>query len=119
MAKAIRIERNGGPDVMQYVDVEVAAPAPDEVLLRHTAVGVNYIDVYDRTGLYPMPLPAAWAARRRGSSSRRAARSRVSARAIASRTCTRSPARMPSCATFLPRGSSRCQRGSATSRRPR
>ena len=59
MAKAIRIERNGGPDVMQYVDVEVAAPAPDEVQVRHTAIGVNYIDVYDRTGLYPMALPGS------------------------------------------------------------
>jgi NADPH:quinone reductase len=59
MAKAIRIDRNGGPDVMQYVDVEVAAPAPDEVQVRHTAIGVNYIDVYDRTGLYPMPLPGS------------------------------------------------------------
>jgi NADPH2:quinone reductase len=59
MAKAIRIERNGGPDVMQYVDVDLAAPAPDEVQVRHTAIGVNYIDVYDRTGLYPMPLPGS------------------------------------------------------------
>jgi NADPH2:quinone reductase len=57
MAKAIRIERHGGPEVMQYVDVEVGAPGPDEVQLRHTAIGINYIDVYDRTGLYPMPLP--------------------------------------------------------------
>ncbi len=57
MVKAIRIERNGGPDVMKYVDVEIAAPAPDEVQVRHTAIGVNYIDVYDRSGLYPMTLP--------------------------------------------------------------
>ncbi len=59
MAKAIRIERNGGPEVMQYVDVEVGAPGPDEVQVRHTAIGINYIDVYDRTGLYPMPLPGS------------------------------------------------------------
>ncbi|MFO1457114.1 MAG: quinone oxidoreductase [Steroidobacteraceae bacterium] len=59
MAKAIRIERNGGPEVMQYVDVEVGAPGPDEVQVRHTAIGINYIDVYDRTGLYPMALPGS------------------------------------------------------------
>ncbi|MCC6170486.1 MAG: alcohol dehydrogenase catalytic domain-containing protein, partial [Gammaproteobacteria bacterium] len=58
-AKAIRIERTGGPDVLQYVDVEVGAPGADEVQLRHTAIGVNYIDVYDRTGLYPMALPGS------------------------------------------------------------
>ncbi|MCU0758941.1 MAG: quinone oxidoreductase [Steroidobacteraceae bacterium] len=57
MTKAIRIERHGGPEALQYVDVEVGAPGPDEVQLRHTAIGINYIDVYDRTGLYPMPLP--------------------------------------------------------------
>ncbi len=57
MTKAIRIERNGGPEVLKYVDIEVPAPGPDEVQVRHTAIGVNYIDVYDRTGLYPMPLP--------------------------------------------------------------
>ena len=58
-AKAIRIERTGGPDVLQYVDFEVGAPGADEVQLRHTAIGVNYIDVYDRTGLYPMALPGS------------------------------------------------------------
>ncbi len=57
MAKAIRIEQNGGPEVMQYVDVEVGAPAPGEVQVRHEAIGLNFIDVYFRTGLYPMPLP--------------------------------------------------------------
>ncbi|MDT3677974.1 MAG: quinone oxidoreductase [Burkholderiaceae bacterium] len=57
MPKAIRIERTGGPEVMQYVDVEVGAPAPGEVQVRHEAIGLNFIDVYFRTGLYPMPLP--------------------------------------------------------------
>lgn len=57
MTKAIRIEKNGGPEVMQYVDVEVGAPGPGEAQVRQHAVGVNYIDVYFRTGLYPMPLP--------------------------------------------------------------
>ncbi|MCO5101413.1 MAG: quinone oxidoreductase [Burkholderiaceae bacterium] len=57
MPKAIRIERTGGPEVMQYVDVDVGDPAPGEVQVRHEAIGLNFIDVYFRTGLYPMPLP--------------------------------------------------------------
>ena len=57
MSKAIRIHRAGGPEEMLWEDVEVPAPAEGEVQVRHTAIGLNYIDVYDRTGLYPMPLP--------------------------------------------------------------
>lgn len=57
MSKAIRIHENGGPEVLRFEDVEVPAPAPEEVQVRHTAIGVNYVDVYDRTGLYPIPLP--------------------------------------------------------------
>lgn len=58
MAKAIRFERTGGPEVMQWVDVEVGEPGPGEVRIKQHAVGLNYIDVYFRTGQYPMPLPA-------------------------------------------------------------
>jgi NADPH2:quinone reductase len=58
MAKAIRMARNGGPEVMEYVDVEVGEPGPGEARVRHEAIGVNFIDVYFRTGLYPQPLPA-------------------------------------------------------------
>jgi NADPH2:quinone reductase len=58
MPNAIRIHQTGGPEVLTFEEVEVAPPAPDEVQVRHTAIGVNYIDVYDRSGLYPMPLPA-------------------------------------------------------------
>lgn len=57
MPNAIRIHQTGGPDVLKFEEVEVGAPAPDEVQVRHTAIGLNFIDVYDRTGLYPMPLP--------------------------------------------------------------
>jgi NADPH:quinone reductase len=59
MTKAIRIERTGGPEVMQWVDVEVAQPGPGEIRVKHHAVGLNYIDVYFRTGLYPQPLPGS------------------------------------------------------------
>jgi NADPH2:quinone reductase len=59
MANAIRIHRTGGPDVMQWEDVPVASPGPREVKLRQTAIGLNFIDVYHRTGLYPLgDLPA-------------------------------------------------------------
>ncbi|HEY1723873.1 MAG TPA: quinone oxidoreductase [Steroidobacteraceae bacterium] len=58
MPKAIRMNERGGPEVLQWVDVEVAAPGPGEALLRHTAVGMNFADVYQRTGLYPQPLPS-------------------------------------------------------------
>lgn len=54
---AIRIHQPGGPEVMAWEEVDVAAPGPGQVLLRHTAVGLNFIDVYHRTGLYPAPLP--------------------------------------------------------------
>ncbi len=57
MSKAIRIEQTGGPEVMQWVDVQVGEPGPGEVRVRHEAVGLNYIDVYFRTGLYKQPLP--------------------------------------------------------------
>src|SRR5689334_18772379 len=58
MTSAIRIHQTGGPEVLKFEEIELGAPGPDEVQVRHTAIGVNYIDVYDRTGLYPMPLPA-------------------------------------------------------------
>ncbi len=58
MPKAIRIEKTGGPEVMKLVDVEVGPPGPGEAQVRNHAIGLNYIDVYFRTGLYPMPLPA-------------------------------------------------------------
>jgi NADPH:quinone reductase len=57
MARAARIERTGGPEVIQWVDVDVAAPGPGEVRMRNTAVGLNFIDTYFRSGLYPTPLP--------------------------------------------------------------
>ncbi|WP_027795507.1 quinone oxidoreductase family protein [Paraburkholderia acidipaludis] len=58
MSKAIRIEKTGGPEVMQWVDVEAGEPGEGQIRLKQTACGLNYIDVYFRTGLYPQPLPA-------------------------------------------------------------
>lgn len=55
MVKAIRIHTPGGPEAMIYEDVEVGQPASGQLLIRHTAIGVNYIDVYQRSGAYPLP----------------------------------------------------------------
>ncbi len=57
MSKAIRIDAYGGPDVMKLVDVDVPAPGPGEALINQSACALNFIDVYMRTGLYPLPLP--------------------------------------------------------------
>lgn len=58
MTKGIRIHETGGPDVMKWEDIEVGDPGPGQVRIKQTAVGLNYIDVYFRTGLYPAELPA-------------------------------------------------------------
>jgi NADPH2:quinone reductase len=58
MTKAIRIHDFGGPEVMRWEEVALGHPGPGEALVRHTAVGLNFIDVYHRSGLYPLPLPA-------------------------------------------------------------
>ncbi|MDQ2695264.1 MAG: quinone oxidoreductase [Pseudomonadota bacterium] len=59
MSKAIRIHETGGPEVLRWEEVSVAEPGPDQIRVRHDAVGLNYIDVYHRNGLYPLAsLPA-------------------------------------------------------------
>jgi len=56
--RAIRIHKTGGPDVLSYEDFDLPPPGPEEVRVRHTAIGVNFIDTYHRAGLYPLPMPA-------------------------------------------------------------
>lgn len=58
MPYAIRIHATGGPDVLSYDEVAVGAPGAGEARVRHTAIGLNYIDTYHRSGLYPLPMPA-------------------------------------------------------------
>ncbi len=58
MSLAVRIERHGGPEVLQLVDVDVGDPGPGELRIRQTAIGLNFIDTYHRSGLYPLPLPS-------------------------------------------------------------
>ena len=59
MTKAVRIHEAGGPENMVFEEVSVAAPGPGEILIRQEFCGLNFIDVYHRSGLYPMPLPNA------------------------------------------------------------
>lgn len=56
--RAIRLRENGGPEKLQLEDIELPPPGPGEVQVRQTAIGLNFIDVYDRIGLYPAPLPS-------------------------------------------------------------
>ena len=58
MAKAVRYHKQGGPEVLQLDDVQVGEPGQGQVRIRHTAIGVNFVDTYQRSGLYPMQLPA-------------------------------------------------------------
>ena len=58
MTHAVRIHRPGGPDALTWDEVRVGAPGPGEARVRHTAIGLNFIDTYHRSGLYPLPLPA-------------------------------------------------------------
>ncbi len=58
MPHAIRIHETGGPEKLRWDDVPVGDPGPGEARVRHTAIGVNYIDTYHRSGLYPLPLPS-------------------------------------------------------------
>jgi NADPH2:quinone reductase len=56
--KAVRIHKTGGPEVLQLDDIELPPPAADQVRVKHTVIGVNFIDTYHRSGLYTLPLPA-------------------------------------------------------------
>ena len=58
MTHAVRIHSYGGPEVLRWDTIEVADPGPGQVRIRHTAIGLNFIDTYERTGLYPVALPA-------------------------------------------------------------
>ena len=58
MAKAVRFHRTGGAEVLQYEEVALGDPGPGQARVRHVAIGVNFVDTYQRSGLYPMQLPA-------------------------------------------------------------
>jgi NADPH2:quinone reductase len=58
MTHAIRIHKTGGPEVLSWEEVQLGKPGPGQARIRHTAVGLNFVDVYNRMGLYPQPLPS-------------------------------------------------------------
>ncbi len=58
MSKSIIIKKNGGPEVLEITDLKVGSPGPDEIKITNHAIGLNYIDTYHRSGLYPVPLPS-------------------------------------------------------------
>ena len=58
MTHAIRFHKAGGPEVLVWEEVQVGKPGPGEARIRHTAVGLNFVDIYNRSGLYPLPLPS-------------------------------------------------------------
>ena len=57
MTRVVKIEKNGGPEVLEIKNVDIRDPRPDQVLIEHKAIGLNYIDTYHRAGAYPLPLP--------------------------------------------------------------
>ncbi len=57
MTRVVKIEKNGGPEVLEIKNVDTKDPRPDQVLIEQKAIGLNYIDTYHRTGMYPLPLP--------------------------------------------------------------
>ena len=59
MVKSIIIKKNGGPEVLEVVDVKVGKPGPEEIKIKNIAIGLNYIDTYHRSGLYPFKI-AVW-----------------------------------------------------------
>ena len=58
MMKAVTISKTGGPEVLELKEINLGKPGPDEVLIEHVAIGLNYIDTYHRSGLYPIQLPS-------------------------------------------------------------
>ena len=58
MTKAIRFHQTGGPEVLKWEDVVVGDPGPGQIRIRHTAIGLNFLDTYHRSGVYPLPLPS-------------------------------------------------------------
>ena len=66
MAHAIRFHKTGGPEVLQWEEVTVSDPGPGEVRVANKAIGLNYIDTYHRSGLYPVQMPSGIGRRRRG-----------------------------------------------------
>ena len=119
MSKSIIIKENGGPEVLELQNIEVGSPGPDEIKVTNHAIGLNYIDTYHRSGLYPLPLPAEWLV-----SLATARRSSPFCRLLSlcwSKTTTPSSPSLavPECSAFVPALASKAARVSARATRPR
>jgi len=97
-AATIRFHAHGGPEVLRCEELEPGKPAAHEVQVRHTAIGVNYVDVYDRTGLYPVNLPSGLGREAAGVVTALGAGCGACASVSVSPTSTRSPGPTASCA---------------------
>jgi NADPH2:quinone reductase len=95
MARAIRLHQTGGPEVLELQTVEVGAPGPGQARVRHSYVAVNFIDIYFRTGRYPLPLPNGLGSDAVGVVEASATASRTFVPATASATCSARRARTP------------------------
>ena len=58
MTRVVKIEKTGEPEVLKFETIKIGKPGPDEVLIEHKAIGLNFIDTYHRSGLYPLKLPS-------------------------------------------------------------
>ena len=58
MTRVVKIEKTGGPEVLKFETIELNKPSPEEVLIEHKAIGLNFIDTYHRSGSYPLELPS-------------------------------------------------------------
>ena len=58
MTRTVKIEKTGGPEVLKFESITLGNPGPEEVLIEHKAIGLNFIDIYHRSGLYPLELPS-------------------------------------------------------------
>ena len=58
MTRVVKIEKTGGPEVLKITNIKLENPGPEEVLIEHRSIGLNYIDTYHRSGLYPLQLPS-------------------------------------------------------------
>ncbi len=114
MARVAYIEQTGGPDVIQWADRDLPPPGEGEVRVRHTAVGLNFVDTYYRSGLYKVPLPSGLGAEAAGVVE--ALGAGVSGFAPGDRVATfvRASALMPPNAMSLPPISTSCPMRSAT-----
>src|SRR6266852_1648861 len=110
MPKAIRIQQQGGPEVLKWEDVQAGDPGPGEARVRHKACGLNFLDVYQRSGLYKIPLPSGMGSEGAGVVEAVGAGVTQVKAAIASLTRAALPAPIQRCAPCRPTAWSSCRR---------